>query len=250
MPLAALWAERRRQQPLRSMLSAAPSPVLTFRAGPLPARPPPLLPYRLMPATLIAHRDTACMLAAARVALADYAAGSCGGAGDAALAALPHILDDDVLRRELAAKWDARVRGLEAAAAAGGCADCGDCGCSGGVASAAPSSSGPAAAALAQQRLAAALRTSALELSPLLHCAGSLPPPHIGNFAEHAQHRAAVVARFCRQPAAPGVGRAPVDALGGRCDDAESQWAHAPFDVAETRVCIAQQLAERRWCAR
>jgi hypothetical protein len=39
-----------------------------------------------------------------------------------------------------------------------------------------------------QQAILAALRTSVLELAPLLHCS-SLPPAHISNFLEHQTHR-------------------------------------------------------------
>lgn len=92
---------------------------------------------RLMPPTFIARRDTAFMLAAARLALAQQLSAAhaqqpnssssqtslgivCGGVGsaaaagfaDAALAALPRLLDDAVLLRELMAKWTARVAGL------------------------------------------------------------------------------------------------------------------------------------------
>lgn len=44
--LSELWAEKRKQHPVRSIFSTLPTPQLTFRAGPLPTRPPPLLPYR------------------------------------------------------------------------------------------------------------------------------------------------------------------------------------------------------------
>lgn len=44
--LSALWAEKRKQHPVRSIFSALPAPQLTFRAGPLPTRPQPILPYR------------------------------------------------------------------------------------------------------------------------------------------------------------------------------------------------------------
>lgn len=106
-----------------------------------------------MPATFIAQRGTAYLLAAAKLATAqqlaaiaaastsssnssaaqphlvsgDTAAESGGGwltgsaaAGfaDAALAALPKLLDDAVLLRELLAKWDARLCGLQEAAEA------------------------------------------------------------------------------------------------------------------------------------
>lgn len=108
---------------------------------------------RYMPATFIAPRGTAYLLAAAKLATAqqlaaiaaastsssnssaaqphlvsgDTAAESGGGwltgsaaAGfaDAALAALPKLLDDAVLLRELLAKWDARLCGLQEAAEA------------------------------------------------------------------------------------------------------------------------------------
>lgn len=104
-----------------------------------------------MPQTFIARRDTAYLLAAGRLALAqqlttaavaaggrlglppsdqqqqvaveDVCAGSASAAavagfGDAALAALPRLLDDTVLLRELLAKWNARVAGLKEAAEA------------------------------------------------------------------------------------------------------------------------------------
>lgn len=44
--LAAVWAAERKLHPLRSMFTAAPTPQLTFSAGPLPAQPAPLLPYK------------------------------------------------------------------------------------------------------------------------------------------------------------------------------------------------------------
>lgn len=40
------------------------------------------------------------------------------GVGDAVLAALPRLLDDQVLLRELLAKWNARLAGLQEAAEA------------------------------------------------------------------------------------------------------------------------------------
>lgn len=113
-----------------------------------------------MPATFVARRDTAYLLAAARLAQAQQLAavaaaqtdcssaagaehkqpgGQAGdsteggapagthntlsgaaaaGFADAALAALPQLLDDPVLLRELLAKWNARLAGLHEAATA------------------------------------------------------------------------------------------------------------------------------------
>jgi hypothetical protein len=113
-----------------------------------------------------------------------------------------------------------------------------------------------------QQQLLTALRTSVLELSPLLHCS-NLPTEHIGNFLEHQAHRSSVAARFCRGGIGPdglelamqgcsaaavklrgvSLGRHPVDVLRG----AAGEFVHQPFDVAETRVCVAEQLAAVRW---
>jgi hypothetical protein len=119
------------------------------------------------------------------------------------------------------------------------------------------------AAQPSRQQLVAALRASVLELSPLLHCS-SLPPAHISNFLEHQAHRAAVAARFCRGGAAGldgavldmdgcsaaalrfkgvSLGRHPVDVL----SRAIGEFVHEPFDVSETRVCLADQLAAVRW---
>jgi hypothetical protein len=113
-----------------------------------------------------------------------------------------------------------------------------------------------------QQQLLTALRTSVLELAPLLHCS-SLPAAHISNFLEHQAHRAAVAARFCRGGIGPdgavlamegcsaaavklrgvSMGRHPVDVL----SRSTGEFVHQPFDVSETRVCLAEQLAAVRW---
>lgn len=90
-----------------------------------------------MPATFIARRDVAYLLTAATLAQAQHlAAAQTGsqqamqpdnsswagaavvGLADAALAALPRLLDDPVLLRELMAKWTARLAGLQEAAEA------------------------------------------------------------------------------------------------------------------------------------
>uniref|UniRef100_A0A383VHS6 Uncharacterized protein n=1 Tax=Tetradesmus obliquus TaxID=3088 RepID=A0A383VHS6_TETOB len=284
--LAAVWAADRKRHPVRSMFSAAPAPQLTFSAGPLSAQPPPLLGYSLMPSTLIARRDVAYLLAAARLALTQQlaaaaaeqqsagmlagplsgcSAGVAAGFGDAALAALPGLLDDGLLQEELLARWWGRCRGL-AAASEGDCLlSCKDC----------STATGPPT----QQQLVAALRTSALEVAPLLRCS-NLPPPHMSNFLEQQSHRAHVAAAFLRVPqpgssctsaaaAAPsgsagsagsrqqpggvvsqatasqGPGRHPVEVL----SSAGAEFLHAPFDVSETRVCLAEQHAARaaRW---
>ncbi|WIA20733.1 hypothetical protein OEZ85_005103 [Tetradesmus obliquus] len=284
--LAAMWAADRKRHPVRSMFSAAPAPQLTFSAGPLPAQPPPLLGYSLMPSTLIARRDMAYLLAAARLALTQQlaaaaaeqqsagmlagplsgcSAGVAAGFGDAALAALPGLLDDGLLQEELLARWWGRCRGL-AAASEGDCLlSCKDC----------STATGPPT----QQQLVAALRTSVLEVAPLLRCS-NLPPPHMSNFLEQQSHRAHVAAAFLRVPqpgssctsaaaAAPsgsagsagsrqqpggvvsqatasqGPGRHPVEVL----SSAGAEFLHAPFDVSETRVCLAEQHAARaaRW---
>jgi hypothetical protein len=89
----------------------------------------------LMPSTFIARRDMAYLLAAARLhltqqlaaaaaeqqaaglltgALCGCSAGVAGGFGDAALAALPALLDDALLQEELVARWWGRCRGLAA----------------------------------------------------------------------------------------------------------------------------------------
>lgn len=39
------------------------------------------------------------------------------------------------------------------------------------------------------------------------------------------------------------LGRHPVEVLG----NATGEFVHQPFDVAETRVCLAEQLAAVRW---
>lgn len=138
-----------------------------------------------------------------------------------------------------------------------------DCLLSTGCASATGCSSiASGAAQPSQQQLVAALRASVLELLPLLHCS-SLPPAHISNFVEHQAHRAAVAARFCRGGAGldgavldmdgcsaaalrfkgVSLGRHPVEVL----SRAVGEFVHAPFDVSETRVCLADQLAAVRW---
>jgi hypothetical protein len=218
---------------------------------------------------MIARRDTACLLAAARLALAAHLqqaasdapwavshactpiAAAAAAGGDAVLAALPRLLDDEVLLRELMAKWDARVRGLRQAAEDGAAGDA-LAGCLAGPAGCALLGTAPPRPTPAQ--LLAALRTSVLELAPLLHSA-SLPPPHIGNLAEHQAHRAAVAAMFCRWGSGDGgaafacggasmtFARHPVDVLSRRPDG----MVHESFDVAETRVCVAQALARSRW---
>lgn len=94
-----------------------------------------------MPSTLIARRDMAYLLAAARLALTQQlaaaaaeqqsagmlagplsgcSAGVAAGFGDAALAALPGLLDDGLLQEELLARWWGRCRGLAAASEVGG----------------------------------------------------------------------------------------------------------------------------------
>lgn len=311
-----------------------------------------------MPQTLIARRDVAYLLAAARLALEQHLrvgslatgacsinspaekhdpperreqddqtpastihattmddascslplAAACVGFGDAALAALPKLLDDPVLLRELLAKWDARVQGLQQAAEAaakvsnaGGCssrlcihypllrtcvrphipklptlslviqlhcralqaAQGADCLLSAGCSSAVGCTSiMPGSCHPSQQQLQAALRMSLLELSPLLHC-DSLPPSHISVFLEHQAHRAAVAGRFCRAGLNLGdseldmdgcsaaavklrgvsLGRPPVDVL----SRAAGEFVHRPFDVAETRMCLADWLGAAKW---
>jgi hypothetical protein len=222
-----------------------------------------------MPHTLIASRDVACLVAAACLALAQHVAAAAGedegsgcvasaavaACGDPVLAALPALLDDAVLLRELLAKWNARVRGIkvaaeEEAAAQEGCLVGGGCSCG--------SSAGPAPPTQAQ--LLAALRMSVLEVSPLLHCS-ALPPATIANFVEHQAHRAAVAAKFCRRPLlepGDGVGCGAGVQWGVRCEGARHpvevlSRSHAefgvyrPFDVAETRVVVA--TSQQPWCA-
>lgn len=83
---------------------------------------------------VVARRDVTYLLAAAKLALVQQLAAvgdahadstssqasmqptvAVGGFGDPTLAALPSLLDDPVLLRELLAKWAARVRGLQEA---------------------------------------------------------------------------------------------------------------------------------------
>jgi hypothetical protein len=128
-------------------------------------------------------------------------------------------------------------------------------------------------------QLVAALRASVLEVAPLLRCS-NLPPPHMSNFQEHQSHRAQVAAAFLRVPqpdgscasaaaavtgpggnadsrqqlggmvsqavnSSQGTGRHPVEVL----SSAGAEFLHAPFDVSETRVCLAEQQAASaaRW---
>ena len=112
-----------------------------------------VLCHRLMPHTIIAGRDESHLLATARLALEQQLAAISGqpatngtmqaapagnssdaaaqdeaccnlpaaafaGFGDAVLAALPQLLDDPVLLRELLVKWHARLHGLQQAAEA------------------------------------------------------------------------------------------------------------------------------------
>eukprot|EP00878_Enallax_costatus_P041790 GHUV01048677.1.p1 GENE.GHUV01048677.1~~GHUV01048677.1.p1 ORF type:complete len:207 (+),score=69.92 GHUV01048677.1:102-722(+) len=135
--LAAVWEAHRKLHPVRSMSTSAPTPQLSFRVGPLQATPPPLLPYNAMPATFIARRSVAYLLAAARLAISQQlaaaahhnqelpanhaaAAGSMVGVvqgfSNAALAAAPALLDDILLLGELVARWWGRCKGLVAAA--------------------------------------------------------------------------------------------------------------------------------------
>lgn len=77
----------------------------------------------LMPTTFIARRNVAYCLAAAKLAISHQltaaAAGSMAGAvhgfSDAALAALPALLDDVLLLEELICRWWGRCKGLVAA---------------------------------------------------------------------------------------------------------------------------------------
>lgn len=111
-----------------------------------------------------------------------------------------------------------------------------------------------------QHQLVAALTASVLEVAPLLHCS-NMPEPHMTNFAEHQQHRARVAAGFLRMPDPSsagagantsgqqqqqpnsGPGRHPVEPL----SRLGAEFLHAPFDVAETRVCLADLQAAAKW---
>lgn len=101
-------------------------------------------------------------------------------------------------------------------------------------------------------QLITALKASILELSPLLHCS-NMPADHMTNFIEHQQHRAQVAAKFVRvldpktgrqvSAGAGGGGRHSVDVL----SNAAGEFLHEPFDVAETKVCVSNQLQAFRW---
>eukprot|EP00775_Hariotina_reticulata_P009265 gene9265-9430_t len=295
--LSTVWDADRKLRPLRSLFTAVPHPQLTFRAGPLPARPPPFVPYSAMPTTMIARRDQAYLLATARMAMLEHldplafkqskskgikavgiaakaaaaappstatsnhqpapgnvaapdglwcssipwggsapAAAATAGLGDAALAALPDLLDDPVLLDELTAKWWGRCRALAALL----CVDQDDCLLSSCV------TDTVSIGLPTRQQLVAALRASILEVAPLLHCS-TLPPAHISNFVEHHSHRAQVAAKFCRvldaQSGQQLSGRHPVEALSA----AGHEFVYRPFDVAETRVSLLDELAACKW---
>jgi hypothetical protein len=114
--------------------------------------------------------------------------------------------------------------------------------------------------------LAAALRRCVLAVSPLLRCA-SLPPRHIGNFAEWSERREAVSAAFCYKSRGGGGGSRGWGRLGGgggggagqaagvrgRREErppveplsfmAGNEFLHRPFDVSEVRLEAAPAAA-------
>eukprot|EP00879_Flechtneria_rotunda_P031614 GHRR01034552.1.p1 GENE.GHRR01034552.1~~GHRR01034552.1.p1 ORF type:complete len:121 (-),score=28.77 GHRR01034552.1:569-931(-) len=98
-----------------------------------------------------------------------------------------------------------------------------------------------------QAQLMTALKASLLEVSPLLHCR-TLLPQHISNFMEHQAHREKMAAELCRvldlKTGRQIGGRHPVEVLSSRA----LEFLYKPFDVAETRVCLADRLAADRWC--
>ena len=248
-------------------------------------------PVAAMPATMVASPELACAAAAWRLALADtlgrqqqqqqeraVAAGGWAAAapaavvGDAALAGFLGAARDGAVLGAFLSSWRAacdRLRAAAAAAAArgngGGCPP-GGCqgGEEGGDAADAAAAAGPAA-------LVAAFRRCALSVAPLLHCA-TLPPLDIGNFAELAVRRAAVVEAFTTAPRGGGDAsnnnknskRISILGIGGSSNSSSSAcgsnscgsggsgrarhpvealsllaggaFVHRAFDVAETRL--------------
>ncbi|GFR45431.1 hypothetical protein Agub_g6810, partial [Astrephomene gubernaculifera] len=222
-PMTAIYEEKRKQSPFLSAFKSHDSPVLQFRVGPLSEGKPPLVPYAFMPPTLLATPDLASALATYRMAAALLLArqpGPFAPAADPVLAGFPALLGDHHLLAEFLTRWRDVTQKMGAILDPGCCA---------------PEVLPPLAALLE------AFRRCTVELAPLAHCP-TIPPRHINNFVEYQGHRLRLVQSYCHvvDPASNKIlgARHPVEPL----SHAGFEFLHAPFDVSEVRVCMADRL--------
>lgn len=222
-PMDAYYAAQRAKTPIRSAFKSRPNPVLQFRAGPLGAGKPPLVPYAFMPATMLGTHDLGTALAAYRMCLSLSLARGSGPFAplpDPVLAGFPHLLADHHVLAEFLTKWRDITTKMTAILDVGCCS---------------PDVLPPLAA------LVEGFRRCAIELIPITH-SPSLPQRHINNFVEFQGHRLRVVQRYCHvlDPATNRIlgARHPVEPL----SHAGFEYLHAPFDVSEVRLCMADRL--------
>ncbi|GIL65402.1 hypothetical protein Vafri_19136 [Volvox africanus] len=225
-PMAAFYADKRSKASFWSTaFKAKESPVLQFRVGPLNLGKPPLVPYAYMPTTMLATHDLGTALGAYRMSLTLTLArqpGPFAAASDPVLAGFPPLLSDHHLLAEFLTRW----RDLTTKMTAVLDSDRGCC---------SPEVLPPLSA------MVEAFRRCTIELAPLAYCP-TIPPRHINNFVEYQGHRLRLVQHYCHvlDPRSNKIlgQRNPVEPL----SHSGFEYLHAPFDVSEIRLCMADRL--------